>query len=743
MVFRGIKTPKGLITLAVCAVALFILLPLFRFGDVSEYTAADLGLDEGQQITFIRIDEIPVKRGIYTMEFRYSSPDDSIISVHTEGVRVKNTYHYVPPGEDALYSHYLYVDSLDGVIAVGLENGYDSLQPVSFQLRYRLFLSLGYWLEHVFAPLALIILAVWLCFAEWIRAVTFRGLYFLPAGIMTLFSFLCRGMRYTANVSWSEYVKAYPMDTVYALLFYYFCFLSAAVLFDYGLKRLLSFPAGTGETAVGGAQEHPPRFARLYSLFFKYPFRTCSVTLLLSWIVCILVSYPGIFMNDTPRQISEALGNSPLANAHPVMHTLLYRLWLNIGNFFVSYNFGFYLFFLCQVAVMICVCAFSISVMIRAGNVPPAVWGSTLLFYALHPRIQPYIMLGTKDVIYSAFVLLFTISLFLIRSKGWHRDTVIPFLLGMAGTVMFRHEGLFLIVLSLALIPVHKIYRRILPAGIAAGFLILICFPVFVFTYFGSIMNIFMTIPFQQTARYVIYHPEDVSEEEKAAISGVLDYDMIPVSYDPDEADGIFKARQGVSGTPQDYANYVRALSSMLKKHPGVFLKGFLYNKSLCFLPRTMFYNNYVFDGGGTWVGIHNQYTYENSAHWMDVAMDLWKVDAVFSQPEALKDVREAYESARETYAALPFVELLASTFFYVWILFLAAFSVLKQKKTIRRHAFVVLMPLVAQLAIVLTGPCDGDFLRYSFPLVLATPAAVVYGGMLVGERLNQVQKAN
>ena len=42
-----------------------------------------------------------------------------------------------------------------------------------------------------------------------------------------------------------------------------------------------------------------------------------------------------------------------------------------------------------------------------------------------------------------------------------------------------------------------------------------------------------LSIPFQQTARYVKYHPKDITLSEKAVLSKILDYDRLAKMYNP------------------------------------------------------------------------------------------------------------------------------------------------------------------------------------------------------------------
>ena len=48
-----------------------------------------------------------------------------------------------------------------------------------------------------------------------------------------------------------------------------------------------------------------------------------------------------------------------------------------------------------------------------------------------------------------------------------------------------------------------------------------------------------LSIPFQQTARYVKYHPKDITLSENAVLSKILDYDKLAKKYEPLSADPV------------------------------------------------------------------------------------------------------------------------------------------------------------------------------------------------------------
>ena len=48
-----------------------------------------------------------------------------------------------------------------------------------------------------------------------------------------------------------------------------------------------------------------------------------------------------------------------------------------------------------------------------------------------------------------------------------------------------------------------------------------------------------LSIPFQQTARYVKEYPEDIMEQERLAIDNLLQYDKLAEAYNPSLSDPV------------------------------------------------------------------------------------------------------------------------------------------------------------------------------------------------------------
>ena len=212
-----------------------------------------------------------------------------------------------------------------------------------------------------------------------------------------------------------------------------------------------------------------------------------------------------------------------------------------------------------------------------------------------------------------------------------------------------------------------------------------------------------LSIPFQQTARYLRDFPADVTPEEKAAIEAVLDYDTIGSVYRGNISDPV-KATYHDDASIGDLANYFKAWACMFFRHPDAYIQATLNN----------YYEYYAFIDGQ----FESNFTHIS---WMQMDMlNMGLAPYGFGHPEALELTHFEYEYVLSLLFHLPFFSLLMIPAVYTWTV-IALFICSVQRKN--KAAFVaVVFPLVMQFMITL-GPCNGTYGRYQYPIILSLPA--------------------
>ena len=102
----------------------------------------------------------------------------------------------------------------------------------------------------------------------------------------------------------------------------------------------------------------------------KWSFLTYAGLLLIAWIPYFLRYYPGLLTSDSCAQMAQAIGNAPLSNHHPILHTGIISLFVNLGrSIFGNINTGVALYTVFQMIAMASMFSF-ILVYMKKKNVP-------------------------------------------------------------------------------------------------------------------------------------------------------------------------------------------------------------------------------------------------------------------------------------------------------------------------------------------------------------------------------------
>ncbi|MDE8702835.1 DUF6020 family protein [Adlercreutzia equolifaciens] len=211
-----------------------------------------------------------------------------------------------------------------------------------------------------------------------------------------------------------------------------------------------------------------------------------------------------------------------------------------------------------------------------------------------------------------------------------------------------------------------------------------------------------LSVPFQQTARTLLEHPDDVTDQERAAIAAILPYDQLADTYLPDLADPIKEALISEDGSLSgaNRSNYFAAWLSMGLRHPATYLRATLANTYAYFYPWTI-------------VGpdIDRPLFY--------VWMQGEPINKTFAVHNVMPDsVRRPVTHFLDQQLETPGIAVLYSPALYVWLfLILLAYAAHRRN----RQAWVLAAPAIMLLITVLAGPLNGQ-LRYVLPIAAMLP---------------------
>ncbi len=442
-----------------------------------------------------------------------------------------------------------------------------------------------------------------------------------------------------------------------------------------------------------------------------------------AWLPYLIYFYPGTSNEDTVIQMMQYFEipsyiqkMSPvqgegifLTNHHPVLLTMLFAQFFECGLYFGDIRIGIALYSVLHMAFLSLVFSGCLQYMRWLGVTRRRVCGMQILFM-FFPIFPLYGICMVKDTIYSAFCLIYILLMYHIARTDGEALGRIGFdaALFATGLLMMLTKVFALHILLIVGVVYLFRYRRYI-----GRILITIALPAFLYkaVYLSLLLPALgvapggiqeaLSVPFQQTARYVLEYGDEVTAEEKEAIGRVLPYDKLAKLYHPELSDPV-KKRYKQNATKRDLQRYFKAWFQMFRKHPEVYAESLLNNT----------YQYYDI----------NKVSDLEYYQWNDYLIRHDKEEQ-YTRLYVLPD--EQYEEQRYLIhqivlllQKIPILNVFASIGLIPWILLFFALYNIRWKK--RREFSLLLIPLLT-LAVCMVSPDNGNS-RYIMPILYAFP---------------------
>ncbi len=444
----------------------------------------------------------------------------------------------------------------------------------------------------------------------------------------------------------------------------------------------------------------------------------------IGWAPYLIVNFPGHAMGDTDVQLAMFANvdnvkahsvqlldpNVFFTQHHTVLHTVLLGALTTFGRDVLgSANVGYFLYTLVQYLTITASFGYAIAWLtrFRAGRKLRTI---LVLFYFFTPFFVEYAIVTTKDIISGALLLMFllkTIELLYLKTgkmgRGW---TVCYFLICLLN-MGFRRNGFLILMFSFLFILIAaKGYRK--------QILILMLCVLVSHVGFGKVWialkitppseRVMYSVMYQQTARYVATYPDEVTEEEKEAISGVLNYDKLAAKFNNKTVDRVLWLNNP-DATKEDRSRYMKTWLSMFKKHP------------MCYVQATLQIQNgtYSFGDVTPW-NYHSAYAQSSLEDCESAGFELSLLDR-FKAP------RVFFSQLLQKGKDLPLVNIVMNSAFYNWILvFLLLYAIAK----LDLRLWAICMPSAAILGMMILGPTNQRvYFRYEYPMAIMLPIII------------------
>ena len=368
-------------------------------------------------------------------------------------------------------------------------------------------------------------------------------------------------------------------------------------------------------------------------------------------------------------------------------------IFIKIGKWINNDYLGIFLYVLFQTFVMISALVYMLRFVHELTKNKTIIY-IALAFFALYPTWGMMVESVIKDTLYTAFFILFTTMFAQIvmdkEEKTKDRMFLFKFFLSMIGICFWRNNGIYVVIISFIVLLISKTmksYKKSVAFMLALIMLLYYGMNAWVYPMLnvqkGSTREM-LSLPFQQTARYLRDNPQDVTEDEKKIISAVLDYEKIPELYNPNIADYARNTFRENS-TSEELKKYFIVWFKMFCRHPETYFKATLNNT----------YNYYYFKDMRNFMSEYQNYT----------AWDINELAIEENKFEFTNNCKAILETYLEVINRIPFVNHLGRCGLFTWVV-LIAFALMFRRKEFA--GMILCVPLFVAILICIASPVNG-----------------------------------
>ena len=569
--------------------------------------------------------------------------------------------------------------------------------------------------------------------------------------IMIIFFLLLIFYKYIAKISVSQKKKKY--SCILSGLYTFFIVVGYSFFktysFDYNFSNYIaiikSFIKFIGIfiliyhviIAIFGLLENGNIYDNKYTDMSAKKYIKLGIAFCLCWLPYLLIFYPACTNGDTTAQLLQFFGyessvtkyssivgdNIFITNHHPVLHTIIYGIFVKLGMIAGNDEWG--VVFYAVIQMIIISSAFSyIIYFLEKKQINKKIVKWIKLFYAFFPLYGIYSVTMLKDPSFSIVCLMLCVMLYEIGDTNGSILKNNKFLALLFCCIMLfeltKNQGVYIIIIvGLILLCVYKKYlQRIGTVFITCIFLYQIVFLNIVLPHFniapGGLQEA-LSIPFQQTARYAKEWGDEVTSEEKAAIDKILPYEELKHLYSPTLSDPV-KFRYNQQSTKQELLQYFRVWGKQFLKHPKTYFEATISNCFGFFYPdRKSSFAYYEFEPN------------------LNKSAEIFSI----SNPSGTSDHRTFVKYVIFLFQKLPFFNLLFSIGFYTWIyIFCLAYFIFNKRK----ECIIAFLPITISILVCIASPANGNW-RYMMPVIMSCPVFVALLFKRSGQKPLQIIK--
>ncbi len=505
-------------------------------------------------------------------------------------------------------------------------------------------------------------------------------------------------------------------ETIFGGAGYVLMYLAAAVCLAVPAASCIA-PILRNRTSSGEAERPLQKKHPLWQAGLFY-----GMVIFLCWLPVFLAYYPSVFAYDAEGQLYQVIAGD-YSTHHPLLHTLFLGAFFKLGGVLGSYSAGMALHSIVQMILLAAAFAFVLSYLYEKGI---SRWQRMLLlaFYALFPTNSVLSLSTTKDVLFSALVLLYTMLLYyMICDKKMQvdkRDGAACVILSVL-LLLFRNNAVYAFLVSMPL--VYAGYRKwqigeekaqsasfgartYLVLSIAALLFFAVCsagLRTATHAHSGSPREM-LSVPLQQMARTRVKEEQRIDPALRKELEKYIPAEWVFAAYDPHLADPV-KNRAVIHDDP---AGLIETWVKLGIRHLDVYVDAFLDNCVGCWYLEDISHAQIY--GIGTESGFGYLSTDNRT---MPAGCEI----IPHSYLPGLRSLLEKIVSDNQ-YQRIPVLRIIFAPAFYWWML------CMYMAVAVYRRKYIMLLPvcfLGAYYLTLLLSPAV--LIRYMYPFVVTVPA--------------------
>ena len=454
-------------------------------------------------------------------------------------------------------------------------------------------------------------------------------------------------------------------------------------------------------------KKYKNKFEKLYE---NHPVLICFIIFIICWIPYIVIFYPGMMNYDSLVEINQFYGVKEWTTHHPIIPTIIYGIFMKIGQKILNDSFGLFINNICQIIVGGLVISYSINNIYNLTK-NEKIRKILIIIFALFPIWIIHLYTEVKDVGFFIGVLLYIniLMIFVDRKEKIKLKEYILYITSMILIYFFRNNGIYLILLTIPFLFLLKNKENRNKAIIISFLVIIVCYSINLILMKtlniskGSIKEA-MAIPLQQTARYIITY--DLNEEEKNDIEKLIEIDNFKNYYNPESID-IVKQNFKKDVSKEELFKYLIQWYKMFLKHPDVYISATLNSTY-----------GYIYPDRKEQKDGIAQFSIDTfSGNIMNLQLNLFN-----------NSHRYIIESFLYMLRNLPFFGLLFSCGFYNWILIICTLLLIYYKKI---QEIIPLVPLYIVMLVCIASPVNA-YLRYMLPTIFSMPFIICWSQYVI-----------